>query len=378
MGCFSLYYVFENHIRMEVCMKKKLQILGVFVLVVFVVGAANLNTVLANLPQIGAAHEELGGNPLRGEPSPTLTKISEDGVYNIEGICNFVIDYEPDTKFNAVVSADVDPEFSANIPFGYEGDLYLPGCHVLHYEEDELMREITSKDGVAEVCFAERPDVNLTVFYYVEEPFATSQIWLELPTTHEDGFACASAPYSGEYAPGNKVDTDLPPKSTGGEAETPNDDGGSVVAPPAKALIEASGTYNVGGICSLIVLYKEPYQTDDLHVADALRYDSDPVDDYNYADHDTFPDPEALLFQPGCHVLHYRYSKVTHWEKDETLGEWKICFAAQPGYQMTIYNYLGDLAEQASSWVSLETTVEDGLACAPAFYTGVYVPTGKK
>ena len=359
-------------------MKKNLQILTVVLLVVIVVGLANLDTVLANLMQTAPQNDLSAVGPLKLNPVPPLAEITETGVYNVEGICNFEITFEPDSAARAVVQGDVDPDFSSHLPFGYLGDLYLPGCHVLHYDNDNnLVREISSEDGTARVCFAERPDVTLTVFYYFEEPFTSSQIWIELPTTHEEDFACAPALYSGEYAPGTKVDTD-PPESDLASGQKPKDDGGTIVVPPSRTLISRSGTYNVGGICSLIVLYREPGQTNDLHVADAWRYNHDPIDAYDYERHDVFPDPEAFLFQPGCHVLHYQDGEITHWDKNETLGDWKICFAAQPGYEMTIYNYLGDMKIQEASWLPLETTVEDGEACAPAFYTGVYVPTGKK
>ena len=84
-----------------------------------------------------------------------------------------------------------------------------------------------------------------------------------------------------------------------------------------------------------------------------------------------------MLDLPGCHVLHYKYDELTYWEKYVNQGAWEICFAALPDKEMTIYYYLGDLEDQASSWIPLETTVENGEACAPAFYTGVYVPSRK-
>ncbi len=56
-------------------------------------------------------------------------------------------------------------EFSRKIPFGYEGDLYLPGCHVVHYKDDEIKEEMSGEDGSWEVCFAERPDIDLTAAF---------------------------------------------------------------------------------------------------------------------------------------------------------------------------------------------------------------------
>ena len=84
-----------------------------------------------------------------------------------------------------------------------------------------------------------------------------------------------------------------------------------------------------------------------------------------------------MLYLPGCHVLHYDRGEITHWEKYVDQGDWKICFAAYPDKEMTIYLYLGDFTDQESSWTPLETTIENGQACAHAFFTGVYVPAGK-
>ena len=48
---------------------------------------------------------------------------------------------------------------------------------------------------------------------------------------------------------------------------------------------------------------------------------------------------------------------------------------------MTIYFYESRSMSRhehiTPPWTPLPTTVEDGLACAPAEYTGVYVPAGQ-
>ena len=358
-------------------MKKYIQLFVVFVLVLTVIGLAQNNSAWAGKPSIEDSDQAETQNLIKFDPKPPATEITETGIYNIGGICTIDVEYLENSGLSGVVDIDVPTDFSSAIPFGYIGDLYLPGCHIVHYKNDKVVREISTDDGSSQVCFAERPEVELTIYYYYEEPFTASQIWMELETTHEDGFACASAIYTGEYAPGSKIDAELEPPGGANKTTFTPDETGSIAPPPYEAIISRSGTYAVGGVCTLIVLYKESYQTNEIHVADALRHDHDPVDDYNYEDNDLFPVDEGLLYLPGCHVLHYKRGEMTYWEKYINQGEWEICFAAQPNKEMTIYYYLGDLADQASSWVPLETTVDDGQACAPAFYTGVYVPSGK-
>lgn len=356
-------------------MNKKIQVTVALVLVLAVIGLASDNSVWAgeflnnNEPQGNAQFH------IRQKPESSLITITESGIYNIGGICTMDVIFNGDDLKNTV-DIDVPTDFSTDIPFGYIGDLYLPGCHVVHYKNDEIQREVSSEDGEWEVCFAERPDIDLTIYYYLDDPVKSSQVWIEMETIHKDGIACASAIYTGEYAPGSKVDAFLGPDLEDVRIYR-SASKGTVVPPPPSTLITRSGTYGVGGICTFIVIYHEPHQTNEIHVADALRHDRDPIDDYNYQQYDEFPEGEGLLYLPGCHVLHYNYREVTHWEKYVDQGEWKICFAARPDREMTIYLYLGDTVDQASSWVSLDTTVENGQACAPAFFTGVYVPTGK-
>ena len=310
-------------------------------------------------------------------PEPTELTITESGIYTIGGLCTLEVMYKQESGLQVIVDVNVPTDFSTDIPFGYEGDLYLPGCHVVHYKNNEIKRVADPEDGTWKICFAERPNVELTIYYYHDDPFTDFQIWIEQETTHADGFACVSALFTGEYAPGNKRNNIL--SLAGGLPLNPPPplNVGSVVPPPPSSVITKSGSYSIGGICNLNVLYHEPEQSNVIHVADALRHDEDPVDDYNNIDFNTFPEGEGLLNLPGCHVVHYKQNEITHWEKGVDQGDWEICFAAPPEKLVTIYYYLGDLTNQESEWSPLETTVEFGIACAPAFFTGVYVPTSQ-
>jgi len=363
-------------------MKKYFPFVVVLVLVLVVVGAAQGSSVWAgasshSVTPVDNASSIVLRDPAEYSAEPSSISITGSGTYNVGGFCKLEIEYKLASGLRDEADVEVNTNYSKEIPFGYEGNLYLPGCHIVHYKDDAIMPEMTSDDGTWRVCFAERPDVQLLVYYYQDEPFTVSPIWIELDTTHENGFACAFAPYTGEYAPGSKTEPQLETTSKTHTIVVGGGHHGTIITPPYAVTITDSADYSVGGICTFTVVYKQPYQSDEIHVAEAFDPNGDQVDDYNLQGFGSFPDPDALLYLPGCHVLHYRAGEITRYEKTSSQGEWEICFAARPDKDMTIYYYLGDEKDQASAWTPLETTTENGIACAPAFFTGVYVPTGK-
>jgi hypothetical protein len=188
-----------------------------------------------------------------------------------------------------------------------------------------------------------------------------------LETVVEDTLVCATAHFTGVYMPAAKT-----PKGPDGifEPDTVVTEGGqrgSVVVPPSVVIIEGSGTYSAGGICSAIVKYYVPGLTDNLHV-------QFPTEDTKNI---PFPENEDLLYLPGCHFLHYRDAKVKQTMTREE-GEWEICFAVIPGKETTIYYYRDDDTEINPPWTALETTTENGLACAPlADFSAVYAPAAR-
>lgn len=311
-------------------------------------------------------------------PRPFSIDINDSGKYTLGGICEIEIKYNQGVSLLTKADVNVPLEESSLVPFGYEGDVYLPGCHIVHHDENgNVVRVADTTKGSWRVCFAERPDIELTVYHYYDEPEdGTPKIWLELETSHQDGLACADAIFTGEYAPGSKEKPLVNNAERQGLIPVTGELG-TVIPPAPSEKITESGNYAIGGICSLIVEYKQPELSDDAHVADNLRDDKDRVDSYDNNQYDRFPDGQGLIYEPGCHVVHYDKDKIVEWEMTPEQGSWKICFAVRPDRHNTIYYYLGDYQDQASKWVALETTTEGGMACAPAQHTGVYVPTGK-
>ena len=342
-------------------MKKNIQLFVVFVLVMAIIGVARNNTAWASTQPSGVA-----------QPLSEIV-ITESGSYTVGGLCQFNVVY---TGSGASVKAavDVPAEDSRKIPYNYEDRLYLAGCHIVHSVMDKITSEMSPTYGSWEICFGDRPDEELTIYYYPDNPKTGSAIWTPLVTTAKNGFACAPANYTGVYAPGGRR-LNVEPTPFAGETSVSQQDnysGGTVrpESPVSTDKITKSGTYNVGGVCSIIVDYYVPDLSNEVHVEENTEV----------AANVPFPDSEGLLYLPGCHVFHFKQDKmVTDVTTKE--GSWKICFAAIPNKQTTIYFYYADDDTPEgvrSNWAPLETTLEGGMACAPLTdYTGVYTPTGK-
>jgi len=131
--------------------------------------------------------------------------------------------------------------------------------------------------------------------------------------------------------------------------------------------LTSDGTYNIGGVCQIEVVFK----TDDNQIiadAEVLIAESKLV---------PFSGDSRLLF-PGCHFVFNKANRIVSpmSTNDATL---KVCFGASPELKMGIYYYLDTPGSGGRVWAPLPTTMEDNgrLICAPALYTGVYMPTGK-
>jgi len=301
---------------------------------------------------------------------PLSIVITGSGSYFVGGICKVDAEYKG-TGLKDNADAEVPVSQSKAVSFSGQGELFYPGCHIAHFKADAAVSEATAADGSWKVCFAQRPDVNMTIFYYLDKPNGKAS-WAALPTTSENGFACAPAMFSGVYMPAGKF-TNRPGgvsnATVSGPAGAPG--AGTVQAPAPSNTVSASGSYSVGGVCSMVVKYNLTNLSDKLYVEVPVQ------DDLTVSFPATNND---ILFLPGCHVLHFEKS-VEQAAMTSSQGTWKICFAAPPNKTMTIYFYKSmDHSDNTSSvtppWTALPTTVENGMACAVADGTGVYVPAG--
>ncbi len=317
------------------------------------------------------------GQPSGAAKPASIKDISESGNYTIGGLCEFNAVYTG-SGASADVAVDVPANVSRKVTYTYDDELYLAGCHVVHYALDMttsqklVTREMSPAYGSWEVCFGDRPDVELRIYYYPDDPETGSPVWSPLVTSHTtDGFACAPAIFTGVYAPAAINPERVIKHNTNVVKQVPSA-GGTVKPPPASSEITKSGTYTAGGICTMIVDYYVPNLSNEIHVEDQIETSANVP----------FPDDEGLLYLPGCHVYHYRQSTLrTDVNVGISEGSWTICFAAIPNKITTIYFYYAkdDRAESAlPDWAPLETTIENGLACTPVTdRTAVYAPAGK-
>jgi hypothetical protein len=358
-------------------MKKVFQLLVVFVLILAIIGVARNSPAWAS---------SLTGVEPSGANSPLQTRIviTGSGDYNVGGICTLTIEFKGTSVLQVKADAEIPLEESMKVPYPGEGELFRPGCHVVHVKGDKVVEEFDSADGTAKICFGASPEMQMKIYYYQDAPFTTSPAFIELGATLEDNgrLICASAPYTGVYMPAGKVEPQPGSVIDGINLPItkyePGSGKGSVRVPPtisSSNTITASGTYAAGGICTLKVHYKIDGLSDTLHV-EPPEFDTIAI---------PFADMPDLLYFPGCHVSHFRDARIKY-VMTPPEGDWEICFAARPGKTMTIYYYeyydpqhsFVNPNHLVGPWKPLVTTTENGLACAPGVdFSAVYTPAGK-
>lgn len=335
-------------------MKRLIPILVVAALVLTVIGVAN-------------AGQLMKGNNAAGNGAffPKAIVVTGSGFFNIGGVCTMDIEYKVEGLLKNNIDSEVPIRQSQQVPWEFSPrELFYPGCHIVHFKNDKEVKQADTNDGSWQVCFGNRAELDDKIYYYADKPDNGVREWIELPTVVQDTYICTDAIYTGVYMPAGLIEPTPRPGGVGAGTPFPTPLPGSIQPPPASNRITESGSYSIGGICSIIVLYKLPNLSDDVWV-EPLTQDTQTI---------PFPREDDVLYLPGCHVVHYEpiYLEVT-----DEMGEWEICFAERPGKLMTIYYYTDDLNSVIPPWTPLPTTTENGQACAPANWTGVYVPAGR-
>ncbi len=353
-------------------MNKYIRVFIVIALVVAVVMVARNSPAWASSL---SERESWGSRLLLGDvvnaPLPTSIQINGDGNFNIGGVCTYEIDIKDAAINKLLIDADAEVPIkeSMKVPFSGKGELFYPGCHFVYNKDNKVVDILSTEDADAKVCFGANPDMELKIYYYMDNPENGYRVWSLLPSTIEDDgrLVCAPAYYTGVYMPAGYVVPRPDSPFSEDTITTPGTIKGTVVTPPFTTLITESGTYTAGGVCMLKVEYRIDGLSDALHV-------EPPAQDTLTV---PFPGLEDLLYFPGCHVIHYRDSKVKPTMTRQE-GDWEICFAARPGKEMTIYYYRDDLTRITPPWLPLETTTENGMACANLVdFSAVYTPAGK-
>ncbi len=167
--------------------------------------------------------------------------------------------------------------------------------------------------------------------------------------------------------PNSDVDSSVSPQDNPSPPLAPLGKPGSVKPPRYRLVIPVTGgTFPIGGICTFTAQYNISGLVDVVFVEEQIEQSRSIP----------FPEANGVMHLPGCHVLHYKLEKVMT-ETALADGSWTICFAARPEETTTIHYYLDDLETITPPWIPLETTVVNGIACAPANYSGVYAPASK-
>ncbi len=137
----------------------------------------------------------------------------------------------------------------------------------------------------------------------------------------------------------------------------PNAQPGTVKPPPVVVPpITGPGTYSVGGICTFRVIT----------LADTISLHADWLP---YSTLGKRPQNIASYLAGVCRAIYVQKAAGVIDLVGASDGQIEICFAAVPNTTGTIYVYV----DKTQTWTALQTTVQDGLACAPAQYTGKYV-----
>lgn len=139
-------------------------------------------------------------------PPPDKITITHPGLYAIGGICTLQVKY-----FTRGLSDTVEVEYANDhltqetltVPSDVvKGVFYFPGCHVVHYLDNEVQDQMTPEQGQWKICFAAIPDKVMTIYYYQDNMTEITPPWTALETTTKNGVACADlVDWTAVYAP---------------------------------------------------------------------------------------------------------------------------------------------------------------------------------
>ena len=161
------------------------------------------------------------------------------------------------------------------------------------------------------------------------------------------------------------------PEASVDQASAPSDnpDKGTVQPPPPEITICEEGIHSVGGVSTLEVNNLAPGYC----LAAFLRNHAFALG--------RIPDGAGQVLAPITFLRVFYHGRLIY-ELPEEDGQAEICYAVPPGMTAQIYFFdfygprFGERTGQPS-WAPLETTVSDGIACAPAQTTGAYALIGQ-
>jgi len=144
---------------------------------------------------------------------------------------------------------------------------------------------------------------------------------------------------------------------------------GTVCPPPDSITVCANGTYSVGGVSTLKITELAPdYCLEAFLHNKAIALGR-------------IPDGAGQVLANATFLKVYHHSRFVY-GIPAVDGKVEICYAVPPGMQASIYflDHYGPrfgVRTGQPSWQPLQTTVTNGVACAPAQTSGVYALIGQ-
>jgi len=144
---------------------------------------------------------------------------------------------------------------------------------------------------------------------------------------------------------------------------------GTVKPPPRVVRTCREGNYSVGGVSGLKV-----HRLERGYCLQAFLWK-------HFFPFGRIPDGAGKILAPITFIQYFRFSRFIHKVPDED-GDVEICYAVPADKEAKIYFYnfhgarFGD-HNKKRSWEPLETTIENGMACAKAQTSGAYALIGK-
>ncbi len=138
-------------------------------------------------------------------PADKIT-ITHPGIYAVGGICTLQTQYFVRGLSDTVeveYATDHETEDTKTVDSSeVKGVFYFPGCHVVHYLDNEIQDQMTPDQGHWKICFAAIPDKVMTIYYYLDNMTEITPPWTALETTTKNGIACADlVDWSAVYTP---------------------------------------------------------------------------------------------------------------------------------------------------------------------------------
>ncbi len=126
------------------------------------------------------------------KPPPSEVVIPVTGLYSIGGFCTLEIELlDPDVT----LYGDIQTPLPKDLPAGVHK--VRQGCLLTYYDQGDRIDALSPAAGSATICFAGVADKVMTLYFY--NLYAVTPAWVALPTTNEDGIACARGTGSGVY-----------------------------------------------------------------------------------------------------------------------------------------------------------------------------------